>query len=161
MWSIRNPRWKFALLAALGLALFPPEAIRAEENPPRVWVAVVFGTNDKEKELKKPVGDMEDQLRHVFGYRRFGLLGEAEAPLVQGESQRLSPNRHYTFNVELQKRGRGKEPFHLKLEMEDKDKSVVETETRLAAGSPFFIRGPKWGKGQIIFVVEVREQAEE
>ena len=45
--------------------------------------------------------------------------------------------------------------YLLSLQLFHDKRQLVDTETRLAPGSPLFIRGPEYGKGQIVFALMI------
>jgi hypothetical protein len=46
--------------------------------------------------------------------------------------------------------------YLLNLQLYRDEKPLVDTEARLAPGSPMFIRGPQYGNGQIILVLQIQ-----
>ena len=46
--------------------------------------------------------------------------------------------------------------YKVQLELYVKKKLVVTSEAKLAREAPLYIRGPSWGRGRLIFILEVR-----
>lgn len=124
----------------------------------KAWTAVVKAENDPDRETCQELQPYLSQLQHVFGYTSYRLLGEDAGELSIGKTVRLTPTRHYQFNLTLQSMEASDGPYHLDLELHKEERLLVESEVKLASGSPLFIRGPQWGSGQLIFLVRAERK---
>lgn len=139
------------LLALVFLALAAP----ARADGDRIWSALVLAT--KEETPKPPPRQLEalaPTLKKVFGYNTFYLLGDKRRSLVTGGEEWLVPSQEFFMRVKCLSR----EPayYNLVIELYREKKLLLTSEVRLARNAPLIIRGPQWGKGQLVFVLEVR-----
>ena len=145
-------------LLFLALLALPVVAARAED---RLWSAVVLATNAAQpKDAPAELREFAPRLKRVFGYNQMELLGSAAAPLAaREEGATLAPTPDFSFKVRARrttsKEARG--GYLLNLQLFQDKRVLVDTEAKLAPGSPFFIRGPQSGKGQIIIVLQVQQ----
>jgi hypothetical protein len=143
------------LLFIVLLAALAPVAV-AEDV---LWSAVVLATNvSKPKDAPKELKEFAPRLKRVFGYNQFEVVGTAEKPLVNGGESWLVPTPNFWFGVKARRatsvEARG--GYLLTLQLFQDKRLLVDSETRLAPGSPLFIRGPQCGGGQIVFVLRVQ-----
>ena len=142
---------RIALLAALTLGL--AAAAHADD---RIWTAVVLATNAASpKETPKELRDSLPKLKRIFGYNQFEIIGSASEKIEDGSELRLMPTQSFWLQAKA-RRATSKEArggFLLSLQLFNEKKQLVDTEARLAPGSPLFIRGPEYGKGQIVFAL--------
>jgi hypothetical protein len=142
----------------LPLATLPREKStpRAQD---RIWSGLVFATNDSNpKEPPSELREFAPRLKRVFGYNQFELKGSAAKPIdADGESW-LVPSDNFWLSVRarraVSKEARG--GYLLDVHLYQDHRPLVATETKLAPGSPLFIRGPACGKGQLIIVLQVQ-----
>lgn len=101
------------------------------------------------KELRSVASDLE----RVFGYNSFYVLGQKKRNLVTGGEEWLIPSREFFFQVRcLEKTDTA---YRLRIQLFHEKKLLLSTETLLARDAPLFIRGPEWGRGNLIFLLEV------
>ncbi len=137
------------VLVLLGLA---PSA-RADGDS--IWSALVLATKE---ETPRPAPDQLEEiaptLKKVFGYNTFYLLGDKKKSLVTGGEEWLIPSEEFFVKVKCLSR----DPAHynLAIDLYRGEKLLVTTQARLAKDAPLIIRGPQWGRGQLVFVLEVR-----
>ena len=141
------------LAAAVLLLACGASAARAGGD--RIWSALVLAT--KENTPSAIPGALEKfapTIKKIFGYNSLYLLGEKKRELVSGGEQWLVPSKEFFFKVQCL--SRGATSYTLRIELyRDKD-LLVTTEAKLAKDAPLYIRGPAWGRGQLIFLLEVR-----
>ncbi len=142
-----------ALPIALALAFVLPA--KAED---KIWTAVVLATNAASpKETPKELRDSLPKLKRVFGYNQFEVIGSASEKIEHGSELRLTPTQSFWLQAKA-RRATSKEArggYLLSLQLFNEKRQLVDTEARLAPGSPLFIRGPEYGKGQIVFALMV------
>ena len=93
-------------------------------------------------------------IKKIFGYNSLYLLGEKKRDLVSGGEQWLVPSKEFFFKVQCL--SRGATSYTLRIELYRDKGLLVTTEAKLAKDAPLYIRGPAWGRGQLIFLLEVR-----
>jgi hypothetical protein len=125
----------------------------------RLWSAVVLATNAaKPKEAPSELREFAPRLKRVFGYNQFEVVGTADKPIVERIETWLVPTPNFWFGVKARRatsvEARG--GYLLSLQLFQDKRQIVDSETRLAPGSPLFIRGPECDKGQLVFVLQVQ-----
>ncbi len=134
------------------LTLLCAATLRAED---RIWAALVLGTNEQPpKAVPKELAAYAAGLKAVFGANTFYVLGVRAQKIREGTEEWIVPSRE----VFLKMRVLDREPaaYTIQLELYVKKRLVVTTEVRLARGAPLYIRGPAWGRGRLIFILEVK-----
>ena len=138
---------------ALVLTLAAP--LRAED---KIWTAVVLATNaPSPKETPKQLRAYEPKLRRIFGYNQFEIVGSATEKIEHQSDLRLMPTQSFWLQAKA-RRATSKEArggYLLSLQLFKEKQQLVDTEARLAPGSPLFISGPEYGKGQIVFALMI------
>ena len=141
--------------SALLLAFTLATSARAED---KIWTAVVLATNAASpKEAPAELRDSLPKLKRVFGYNQFEVIGSATDKIADGSELKLAPTKSFWIQAKA-RRSTSKEArggYLLSLQLFQEQRQLVDTETRLAPGSPLFIRGPEYGKGQIVFALMI------
>lgn len=142
-------RLPFFLVTAI--CLFSP-CTRAADT---IWGALVLATNEQpSKPLPNTLTSFAPTIRKVFGYDTLYLLGSKKQELDAGINQWLVPSEDFFFQVTCL--AREEAHYRLQIEFFHKKNLLLTSEVRLARNAPLYIRGPQWGKGQLILVLEVR-----
>jgi len=121
----------------------------------RIWSAVVLAT--RENPAKPPparLADFAGPLQRIFGYNTFYLLGEKTKDIRAGTEDWLVPSKRIFMKVSVL--GTSRVSYHTRVDLYDGKELLVTAEARLARDAPLYIRGPAWGKGQLIAILEVR-----
>lgn len=130
-------------------------AVSARADGDRIWSAFLLATRENPaKPVPKKLEQFAPTILKVFGYNTLYLLGEKKRDLVTGGEEWLVPSKEFFMKVQVLER----QPtlYRLKLELyRDKD-LLVTTEVVLAKDAPLYIRGPQWGGGQLVFLLEVQ-----
>ncbi len=144
-------RSALSLVVALALAA----ACRAED---KIWSAVVVATNAASpKEVPKELRESLPKLKRIFGYNQFEVIGSASDKIEDGAELRLTPTQSFWIQAKA-RRATSKEArggYLISFQVFNEKRQLVDTEARLAPGSPLFIRGPEYGKGQIVFALMI------
>ena len=124
-----------------------------------LWSAVIFATNvPAPKAAPAALRSFAPQLSRVFGYNQFEFIGSDSQKILEREEIRLMPTKSLWMAVKA-RRSTSKEArggYLLDLKLYRDERPLVDTEVRLAPGSPMFIRGPQYGNGQIIVVLQIQ-----
>jgi hypothetical protein len=127
-------------------------SIQASDN---IWSALVLATNETPPAPPpKALGDYSATIKKVFGYNSLYLLGQKKREIGGGDGDWLVPSNDFFFQITPLDR----DPAHYRLRIElfrNKD-LLLTTEAALPRDAPLYIRGPQWGKGQLILLLEVR-----
>jgi hypothetical protein len=157
------------LLAALicgALAVAATEGIKATASAPepalatdRIWSALVLATNaPTPKEPPPELREFAPRLKRIFGYNQFELAGSVLEVIDEQTESWLVPSQLFSLSIKA-RRSTSKEArggYLLNLQLFQEKRPLVDTEAKLAPGSPLFIRGPQYGKGQLIIVLQVQ-----
>lgn len=162
----------FGLLAAIawaaesGTVLTPTvgsaePVLRAAPTPTvdKIWSAVVLATNPSSPKDPPPeLREFAPRLKRVFGYSQFQLIGAASEKIDEKHESWLVPSQSFWLSAKarraVSKEARG--GYLLNLQLFQDKRPLLETEAKLAPGSPLFIRGPQYGQGQLIIVLQVQ-----
>jgi hypothetical protein len=132
---------------------------KTEAAVDKIWSGVVMATNAASPKLPPPeLQDFASRLRRTFGYNQFELVGSAIEKIDEEREHWLVPTPNFWFAVKA-RRATSKEArggYLLNLQLFQDKRPLVDTEAKLAPGSPLFIRGPQCGKGQLIIVLQVQ-----
>ena len=140
---------------AVALLLMACGTSGARAGGDRIWSALVLAT--KETTPSAIPGALEKfapTIKKIFGYNSLYLLGEKKRDLVSGSEQWLVPSKEFFFKVECL--SREATSYTLRIELYRDKSLLVTTEAKLAKDAPLYIRGPAWGRGHLIFLLEVR-----
>lgn len=121
----------------------------------RIWSALVLATNEHPaRPIPEKLASFAPAIERVFGYNSLYLLGEKKRDLVWGGVEWLVPSREFYFKVQCLSR---EETFYrLRIELYRNKELLVSANAKLAKDAPLYIRGPQWGGGQLVFVLDVR-----
>jgi len=126
-----------------------------------LWSAVVLATNvAKPKEAPTELREFAPRLKRVFNCNQFEIVGSAAKPIEDRKEIWLVPTANFWFGVTPRRatsvEARG--GYLLSLQLFQDKRQIVDSDTRLAPGSPLFIRGPECANGgQFVFVLQVRK----
>jgi len=124
-----------------------------------IWSGVIVATNpEKPKEPPAELREFVPKLKRIFGYTQFELAGSATEAIDELTENWLVPSPIFPLSVTARrttsKEARG--GYLLNLRLFQENQRVIDSEVKLAPGSPLFIRGPQYGKGQIIIFLQVQ-----
>ncbi len=147
------PPARIALALLAGFAMLASAAqLRADD---RIWTALLLATREEmPKPPPKALEPFARGLKEVFGYNTFYLLGEKKKRIVEGTQEWVVPTKE--FFLRMRCTDRAATSYTVALELYVKKKLILTSEVKLARDAPLYIRGPQWGKGQLIFILEVR-----
>jgi hypothetical protein len=125
----------------------------------RIWSALVLATNvDQPKPAPPELREYAARMKRVFGYNQFELAGSASQDIGNENESWLVPSKSFWMGLKgrraLSKEAQG--GYLLSLQLFQDSRPLVDTEVKLAPGSPLFIRGPQYGSGQLIIVLKVQ-----
>lgn len=147
--------WHAFRQAKFLLVVFALASAGAAHASDQIWSALVLATNEAPPAgIPRPLEEFFPTIKKVFGYNSLYLLGQKKRALGGATDEWLVPSRDFFFQVTCL----AQETAHYRLRIglfRDKD-LLLTTEARLARDAPLYIRGPQWGRGQLILLVEVR-----
>lgn len=120
-----------------------------------VWGGLVLATNQPgQTSGRYDTHPYARRFRKIFGYRYYELLGKDRQLIRAQGGNRLRLGRE--FHARLRYLGPKRNGLAFALELYRQDRKVVESNVILGRDSPLVIRGPQWGKGQLLFLLMVR-----
>jgi hypothetical protein len=133
--------------------------VKPERAANKIWSALVVATNaGSPRPAPEELQEFAPRLRRVFGYNQFELVGSTTTEIGDQTENWLVPSQSFWLGVKarraVSKEARG--GYLLNLQLFQDKRPLVDTEAKLAPGSPLFIRGPQYGRGQIIIVLQVQ-----
>jgi hypothetical protein len=141
------------LAAAILLLAFGTQETRAEGD--RIWSALVLATKENPPPpIPEALREFAPTIKKIFGYNCLYLLGEKKRDLFSGSEEWLLPSKEFFFKVQCL--SQGPTSYTLRIEVYRAKDLLITTEAKLAKDAPLYIRGPAWGKGQLILLLEVR-----
>ena len=138
-------------LALTVLAL--PSAARAESDT--LYGALVMATNvEHPTEAPAEIKAQADNLRSIFGYNQFSILGQRRKAVVAGTEDWLISSPKFFLRVDTKMPVPG--GYALGLQLFREKKLLTEAQVKLTRTAPLFIRGPLIAKGQLIIVLMIQ-----
>lgn len=142
-----------ALGAAILFLVCGTPGARAEGD--RIWSALVLATKENPPSpIPVALGKFAPAIKKIFGYNSLYLLGEKKRDLISGGEEWLVPSKEFFFKVQCL--SQGATSYTLRIELYRDKSLLLTTEAKLAKDSPLYIRGPAWGSGHLIFLLEVK-----
>ncbi len=142
---------RIGLIGVIGLIFIAPA--RAADS--QLWGALLLGTNQPTSETPPAeLAPYQKRLSKVFGYAAFQVLGKSTRAFSDNSEQWLIPGKTFSVRSVVQPSG---DNYQVDLQLFQDKKELVQTEAKLGPDSPLFIRGPLYGKGQLIIVIMVRD----
>lgn len=125
---------------------------RAEEA---VWTGLLLATNEEHPKDPPPeLARCKGPLRGIFGYNQFRLISGRSEVVSDDEERWLLPSKNFSVRVDCRKVGRSR--YVMELLFFQNERLLVKAWTKLGRQSPLFIRGPQYGRGQLIIVLLVQ-----
>lgn len=120
-----------------------------------IWSALVLATAEKPAKPAPPeLEPFAAGIRTIFGYNTVYLLGAKKKDIVKGSETWIVPTK--AVFLKLRCIDRTEASYRMQLELYVRKKLVVSSEVKLARNAPLYIRGPSWGRGRLVFILEVR-----
>lgn len=139
------------LLAGLSLAILSPAAQAGD----RIWSSIVLATRENtEKPVPRQLVAFAPTMQKVFGYNTFYLLGQKTKDIQTGQAEWLVPSKRIYMKVAIL--DRTPTAYRTRIELYEDKSLLITTVAMLARNAPLYIRGPQWGKGQLVILLEVR-----
>lgn len=141
-------RWALLFLFLIGAAA------SGHAQGDRIWAALVVATRETPPQpVPRSLEQIAPTLEKVFGYNSFAVLGEKKRQLWAGGEEWLVPSKEFFFKVQCL--SRDKTSYQVRIELYRGKTLMVTTEARLARDAPLYIKGPQWGRKQLIFILKV------
>ena len=140
----------FAICFALATATAPVQAANT------VWSALVIAENVPQPAPIPPeLTKLEQTLKDLFGYNQFELIGQSDKTLKTGEEDWLANSKYFALHVDA--RGENESGYALNLKLYKEKDVLLETDANLSRTSPIVIKGPQVGSGQLLLVLQIKE----
>jgi hypothetical protein len=120
-----------------------------------IWSALVLAGNEQPAQpVPKALKPYASALSSTFGYNSFYLMGDGTQQIRKGDEEWIVPTKEVFMKVHCLDRNDG--IYRVQIELYVKKKVVANSEVKLVRGAPLYVRGPGWGRGRLIFILEVR-----
>ncbi len=121
-----------------------------------IWAALIFATTEKTSPTsheadKKTIA----QLGKAFTGKSFQLLGEHTQQIFSEYESWVVPSKDLFLKIDSKGPTENNDGVNLHLQLW-RDKNVLLKTDVILRKEPIYITGPKWGKGQLIMVIELR-----
>lgn len=122
----------------------------------QVWAALIFATSEANKASKnEAIQKTITQLGKAFPGKSFQLLGEHTQQIFSEYESWVVPSKDLFLKIDSKGPTKKNDGVNLHLQLWREKNVLLKTDVILRK-EPIFITGPKWGKGQLIMVVELR-----
>jgi hypothetical protein len=120
-----------------------------------VWSGLVIANNvAKADEIPPELHRIEGELRALFGYNQFKVIGQSRKTLVTGSEDWLASSKYFSLCVDA--KGETNAGYLLNLKLFQEKSVLLETEAKVSKASPLVIKGPLVGDGQLLLVLIVQ-----
>lgn len=114
---------------------------------------ILATTSEHPTPVPEELRGQAENLKAVFGYNEFRLLGQKRKSVPTGTEDWLVPSRQFFLRVDT------KNPlpngYALGLTLLRENRVLVQADVKLCRDQPLFIRGPFVGQGQILILLMV------
>ena len=133
----------------------PSKSGRDKQGADYVFSALVLATNSEIPSQPAPeLAPLVPKLKSIFGYNHFELVGSHTELMDDPNEHWLVPSKMFSLSI---KSKREKKPSYLlNLQLFQGSKMLAGFDAKLGAECPIFVRGPLYGKGQLVIVVSVK-----
>lgn len=149
----RRRRAGVACLGVLLFLLLAPLAARAQGDT--LYGALVLANNAEHPAEPPPEIRPElENLRTVFGYNEFVILGQKRKPVLDGTEDWLVSSPKFFLRVDTRNPIPG--GYAMSLQLFREKRVIAEARAKLTRDTPLFIRGPMVAKGQLIILLKIQ-----
>ena len=119
-----------------------------------VWSGLVIATNVSDADaIPQELHPIEGELKALFGYNQFKVIGQSRKTLVSGSEDWLAQSKYFSLRVDS--KGETSAGYLLNVKLFQEEKLLLETEAKLSR-RPLVIKGPLVGDGQLLLVLFVQ-----
>ena len=130
----------------------PPAQVVAGTGDMLYGALVLATKSEHPQPTPKALEPQVENLKKIFGYNDFRLLGEKKT-MATGKEDWLVPSPQFILTVDTKNKIIG--GYALALQLLEENRVVVQADVKLKCGRPLFIRGPFVGDGQILILLTV------
>ena len=146
-------RRSILLLGVLALVLGGIAPAQAASR--NVWSGLVIANNVEQPDpIPAELKQLEGKLKQLFGYNQFKVIGQSQKALVTGTEDWLASSKYFSLHVDS--KGSSDAGYVLTLKLYQEKNLLIETDAKLSKASPFVIKGPQVGDGQLLLVLVVQ-----
>lgn len=122
-----------------------------------VWSGLVIAQNVPQPTTVPPeLTKIEQNLKDLFGYNQFQVIGQSSKTLTTGEEDWLASSKYFKLHADAQ--GETDAGYTVNLKLYKEQELLLETDAKLSTTSPLVIKGPQVGDGQLLLVLLVNEE---
>src|ERR1041385_5573232 len=121
-----------------------------------VWSGLVIANNVAQpNSIPQELRPIEGELKALFGYNQFKVIGQSRKTLVTGSEDWLAQSKYFSLHVDS-KEGNGKTGYRVNLKLFQESNLLLEWEAKLSKGRPIIVKGPQVGNGQLLLLLVVQ-----
>jgi len=167
--NLPRPAWVACFFVALAVLPIVPHPVQgqAKNTSPlsknskahrdgKIWGALFFATAE---EVATPaaagIAKTLSQLGKAFPEKNFRLLGEHTQEIFSEYESWVVPSKDLFLKIDSKGPAENSEGVNLHLQLWQEKNVLLKTDVILRK-EPIFIAGPRWGKGLLIMVIELR-----
>lgn len=121
-----------------------------------IWAALIYATPEKITTTSHTADKkIIAQLSKAFTGKNFQLLGEHTQHIFSEYESWVVPSKDLFMKIDSKGPTNNNDGVNLHLQLWREKNVILKTDVILRQ-QPIFITGPKWGKGQLIMVIELR-----
>ncbi|MBV8814444.1 MAG: hypothetical protein JO271_08130 [Verrucomicrobia bacterium] len=122
-----------------------------------IWGCLLYASHERTSpDVPAWLKNYNERLVRLAGYRGVRSLGQSEVPVLPDRPAviYLRGNMRVQLNSCVRE---GSGHYLISLKLYHGEHAIVETQARIAGGSPLFFRGPAWRDGRLIVAVVIGE----
>ena len=124
---------------------------------PKIWSCAVYAKAG-EGEVDSALNQYTNDMQRIFGYHNFEIMDSQWSSQPMDQPNCMTLTKEFALKLVPLTVLPDKSKFYLKL-YQKKD-ILLKSRVHLPDKSPLYIAGPAYGKGKIIFILEVKSQPE-
>jgi hypothetical protein len=135
------------------ILLFMASVVQSE---PKIWSCVVYGKAG-EGNIEPSLNPYTNDMQRIFGYRHYEIIGSQWSENSPDQPNWLKPTKEFVLKLTPLKTTPKGSQFYLKLYQNQKREVLLKSRLCMPHSKPLYIAGPAYGKGKIIFILEMKD----
>ncbi|MBX7157688.1 MAG: hypothetical protein K1X66_04800 [Verrucomicrobiae bacterium] len=122
----------------------------------KIWSCVVYGKMG-EGNVESALTPYTNEMQRIFGYRHYEIIGSQWTDRALDQPNWLKPTKEFILKLSPVSTASNNSQFYLKLYQDQKREVLLKSRLRMSPATPLYIAGPAYGKGKIIFILEMKD----
>lgn len=137
------------------LSLFCFGLVPISQGEPRIWSCVVYAKSGKGN-IDPLLSSYTNDLKRIFGYCHYEIVGSEWSKQSINQQNWIMPTREFFLKLTPLTNWNSHSQFEMEL-YQNKD-ILLKSRFRMPHETPLYIAGPSYGKGKLIFILEVKPE---